>query len=131
MFPGGDTPRPRIDQTFLMLRDASDGLQDHVLPVLAWEPVVGSGGRPTCPTACRLWHRLAPAFLLGHHGSSSGSSALESLEPDDPWRGSMSPPSHQTHGGEHIDVALYQTPTAGALRGLLGGRRRVLAEPVA
>lgn len=112
---GGDTPRPRIDQTFPMLRDALDGLQDHVLPVLAWEPVVGSWRSSDVSYGLQLWHRLAPAFLLGYHGSPErlvGSS--NPLEPDDPWQGGESA-FYQTHGGEHIDVALYQTPHGRAL----------------
>ena len=106
---GGRHPVPRIDRTYPMLRDALDGLHDHVLPVIAWEPVVGDWTSDEVSYALNLWHDLAPEFRLGYHGSPErlvGSS--NPVEPDDPWQGGESE-FYKFHGGEHIDIALYQT----------------------
>jgi len=108
---GGYDPKPRIQEFYEVAHEALEGLYEHVLCVpCGWEPVVGSWTSAEVSYALKLWHAIAPGSIIAYHGSPGrlvGSS--NPVEADDPWQGGESE-FYKTHGGEHIDVALYQTP---------------------
>jgi len=92
---GGRDPLPRIRRVYPVIRAALEGLERHVMTVLAWEPVVGDWRSYELSEAAKLWHRLAPEFLVGFHGSPGrlvGSS--NPVERDDPWRFWIWPQQH-------------------------------------
>jgi hypothetical protein len=108
---GGPDPLPRIRERWprFFAALASAGLSDRVIVVPAFEPVVGDWSSAEVSEALQLIDRLAPDVLLGYHGSPRrlvGSS--HPVEPDDPWQGAEAG-FYRSHGGEHIDIAFYQT----------------------
>ncbi len=108
---GGDgDPIPRLQQFYPVAVDALDGLWDSVLTVPAgWEPVVGAWRSAEVSWALEHWHALAPQALIAYHGSPGrlvGSS--NPIEPDDPWQGGEAD-FYTSHGGQYINIALYQT----------------------
>lgn len=108
---GGDDPRPRLSAFMPVARDALEGLWDSVLVVpTGWEPVVGAWRSADVSWALEWWQTLAPQSLVAYHGSPArlvGSS--NPVEPDDPWQGGEAD-FYRSHGGQYIDIALYQTP---------------------
>lgn len=113
---GGDNPRPRLTAFMPVAVAALDGLWDAVLTApTGWEPVVGAWKSADVSWALERWHAIAPAALIAYHGSPGrlvGSS--NPVEPDDPWQGGESE-FYKAHGGQYIDIALYQTPHGRAL----------------
>lgn len=115
---GGDSnPIPRLERFYPVAAAALDGLWDSVLTVPAgWEPVVGAWRSAEVSWALEHWHATAPQALIAYHGSPErlvGSSNCPhcpgGYEPDDPWRGGEAA-FYQEHGGQFINIALYQLP---------------------
>ena len=108
---GGPRPKPRIQEFYEVAHEALADLYESVMVVpCGWEPVVGSWTSAEVSYALKLWHAIAPESIIAYHGSPArlvGSS--NPVESDDPWQGGESE-FYKTHGGEHIDIALYQTP---------------------
>ncbi len=108
---GGPNPRPTLTQFFPVAVQAFEGLWDSILTIpTGWEPVVGDWHSADVSWALETWHAYAPRALIGYHGSPArlvGSS--NPLEPDDPWQGAEAG-FYTSHGGQFIDIALYQTP---------------------
>lgn len=113
---GGRDPRPRLDAFFPVAHDALRDFLDSILVVPSgWEPVVGDWSSADVSYALRKWVSYAPRSNIAYHGSPSrlvGSS--NPVEADDPWNGGEAD-FYKSHGGEHIDIALYQTPHGRAL----------------
>lgn len=107
---GGTDPRPKLDRFYPVMAQAGAGLWDSVLTVpCGWEPVVGAWRSADVSYALKLWKATAPEALIGYHGSPErlvGSS--NPIEPDDPWQGGESE-FYYHHGGEFIDIGMYQT----------------------
>jgi hypothetical protein len=120
---GDANPLPRIGDRwprfFTAVRAA--GLMGRIIVVPAFEPVEGAWRALEVSRALELIHRLAPDVLLGYHGSPRrlvGSSTCDpktdrrcapgGYDPDDPWRGQPAD-FYRSHGGQWIDIALYQT----------------------
>lgn len=109
---GGRDPLPRIRERWPRFADTMRraGHLDAMIGVIAFEPVVGDWRSRDVSEALQLAHRLMPEMLLGYHGSPGrlvGSS--NPVESDDPWQGAEAG-FYTAHGGEHIDIAMYQTP---------------------
>lgn len=113
---GPRNPRPRLASFFPVLSQALEGLDPYVIVMPAgWEPVVGDFSSADVSWALETWHAMRPNSVIGYHGSPTrlvGSS--NPLEPDDPWQGGESI-FYTSHGGEFIQIALYQTPHGDAL----------------
>lgn len=127
---GPRDPKPRLRALFPVLSSALDGIDGSVIVAPAgWEPVVGDFTSAEVSWALETWHALRPNSIIAYHGSPGrlvGSSNCNPREPgctpvdpndldrggyesDDPWRGGESE-FYKTHGGQYIQVALYQTP---------------------
>lgn len=108
---GPRDPRPRLERLFPTLRDALDGLDESVLVLPAgWEPVPGDFTSAEVSWALERWHAYRPRSLIGYHGQPNrlvGSS--NPIEADDPWQGGEAE-FYTKHGGQYIDIALFQTP---------------------
>lgn len=108
---GGRSPRTRLTSFMAVAVQALEGLWESVLVVpTGWEPVVGDWPSVDVSWALTRWHAYAPQSIIGYHGSPArlvGSS--NPVEPDDPWQGAESD-FFKTHGGQYIQIALYQTP---------------------
>jgi hypothetical protein len=112
---GGDDPLPRIGERWPRFAETMQDLLPHLVGVIAFEPVAGSWSSRELSEAMLLMHKLLPGLAMAWHGSPGRrSGASHPLEPDDPWTGSETAFFH-SHGGEHIDVAFYQTPHGAAL----------------
>jgi hypothetical protein len=106
---GGRDPKPRIDRVWPKLAAALEGLRDRVIIVPAYEPVEGHWTSAQLSDALTAAKRHFPESVLAYHGSPGRlSGASDPLEPDDPWRGDRAA-FYQSHGGEAIEIALYQT----------------------
>lgn len=107
---GGPDPRPRLDAFYPVMQEAGAGLWASMLIVpCGWEPVVGAWRSSDVSYALKAWHALVPESIIGYHGSPNrlvGSS--NPIEPDDPWQGGEAD-FYYTHGGEFINIALFQT----------------------
>lgn len=106
---GGRAPRERIDRVWPRLARALEGLHQYLLVLPAWEPVIGDWSSAEVSYGLTRAHELFPQSVLGYHGSPKrlvGSS--NPPEPDDPWR-SGEAEFYQAFGGQHIEVAFYQT----------------------
>lgn len=106
----------RLDNALRVLSQAIEGIDTQVIVVPAgWEPVVGDMTSAQVSWALETWHAYRPRSLIGYHGSPGrlvGSS--NPIEPDDPWQGGEAD-FYRSHGGQYIDIALYQTPHGDAL----------------
>lgn len=107
---GGRNPRPRIEQHWPRIADALADLQEFLIVVPAWEPVVGDWTSAELSFALQRLAAYFPRSQIGWHGSPTrwvGSS--NPIEPDDPWQGGESE-FYKKHGGQFVTVAFYQTP---------------------
>jgi len=108
---GPGNPKPRLQTLFPVLSQALDGLDDSVLVIPAgWEPVMGDFTSAEVSWALETWHEYRPRSVVGFHGSPGrlvGSG--DAGQPGDPWRGSTSA-FYTSHGGQFVDIALYQLP---------------------
>lgn len=113
---GPRDPKPRLRALFPVLADALDGLDASVIVLPAgWEPVVGDFTSAEVSWALETWHALRPDSIIGFHGSPErlvGSS--NPIEPDDPWQGGEAT-FYTEHGGQYIQIALYQAPHGNAI----------------
>lgn len=116
---GGADPMPRLNRywpgLFASLRAA--GVLSSCVVVPAWEPVKGEYTSSQMSQALILLHQLAPEAPMAWHGSPDrwvGSS--NPVEPDDPWQGAESG-FYKSHGGEFIDLVLYQSTADGVYQG--------------
>lgn len=106
---GGSDPLPRIRERWPRFADAMRGLEPYIVGIIACEPVVGDWTSYEVSEALKLLKRLMPTMAIGYHGSPErlvGSS--NPVQSDDPWQGAEAE-FYTTHGGEHIDIAFYQT----------------------
>ena len=108
---GGDNPRPKLDKFYPVMKEAGADLWDSILTVpCGWEPVVGAWRSSDVSYGLEKWHDMVPEAIIGYHGSPErlvGSS--NPLEEDDPWQGGESI-FYTEHGGQHINLPMYQTP---------------------
>jgi len=119
---GGGNPLPRLQVMLRTLTVALRGIEGSVMAVPAWEPVVGAWRSYEVSWALENLHAAMPDVLIGYHGSPArlvGSSNCDphdtvnctvyGYEPDDPWKGGEAA-FYTEHGGQFIEMALYQTP---------------------
>lgn len=108
---GGPHPIPRLDSFYPVMAEAGAGLWDRLLTVpCGWEPVVGDWTSYEVSYGLQHWKAQVPEAIIGYHGSPArlvGSS--NPVQADDPWQGGEAI-FYTSHGGEFIDIALYQTP---------------------
>jgi hypothetical protein len=115
LFVGGDRFADAHFDQWPALARALDGLHQFLILVPAWEPVQGGWTSAQLSAALTRLHELFPAAALAWHGSPGRwSGASDPLEPDDPWKGDERA-FYTSHGGEWIDLVLYQTPHGGAV----------------
>lgn len=120
----GDTrPYPRIVDRWRAFFDVmrSRGLLDRLIVVPAFEPVPGGWRSVDASQALSYLRELRAGsdVLVAWHCALTGGSyprcvgSSNPVEPDDPWAGGESE-FFSAHGGEQIDLVLYQTPHRGA-----------------
>jgi hypothetical protein len=110
LFVGGDTfAESRFDR-WHELAAALEGLHQHLIVLVAWEPVIGGWRTAEVSNAMRRLHDLFPRAKMAGHGSPTRwVSSSNPIEPDDPWQGEESA-FFKKHGGEFLDTWFYQTP---------------------
>ena len=112
---GGPDPLPRLHDRWPAFADATRDLHPYLIGILACEPVVGDWRSYEVSEGLKLLKRTMPDIAIGYHGSPErlvGSS--NPVEDDDPWQGGESE-FYLWYGGEHIDIAFYQTAHGRAL----------------
>lgn len=110
LFVGGDTFGESHFSQWPDLARALDGLHEHLIVLVAWEPVVGGWSSAQVSRGMTRLHELMPTAVMAGHGSPTRwVSSSNPVEKDDPWQGGEAE-FFRSHGGEHLALWFYQTP---------------------
>ncbi len=111
VFIGGDTfDQSRFDR-WPELAAALEGLHEFLILVPGWECIPQEGWTSNqYAKALRELKRLFPSSkLAAHMQPTRWAFSSNPVEADDPWQGGESE-CYKSHGGEGVELVLYQTP---------------------